>query len=54
MNFDGHVDLADFSEFRRTLAAAGEPSAASVPEPSSAWLIIVSAVAIPLLRRRNR
>lgn len=55
INFNGQIDLEDFSIFRRTLAAAaGEPSAASVPEPSSAWLVVASAFAIPLLRRRNR
>lgn len=55
INFSGQVDLEDFSIFRRTLAAAaGEPQAASVPEPSSAWLILASAMALPLLRRRRR
>ena len=52
--FDGKVDLADFSVFRRAFAAAaaaGEPNVASVPEPSSAMLFIISAFALPLVRR---
>lgn len=54
ISFDGQVDLEDFSIFRRTFAAAaGEPSAASVPEPSSALLILASVLTLPLLRRRR-
>lgn len=53
ISFDGQVDLEDFSIFRRAFAAtaAGEPSAASVPEPTSALMLVFSALALPMLRR---
>ena len=54
MNFNGHVDLADFVAFRAVYEAQSA-QAAAVPEPSSALLALLTALSlVPLIRRRRR
>jgi glycerophosphoryl diester phosphodiesterase len=52
---DGDVDGADFLVWQRQISSvSATPSAAVVPEPSTAALLTLAATAIPLSRRRRR
>ena len=55
ISFNGQVDLEDFSIFRRAFQAAnGGGGVASVPEPSSTWLLFMGTLALPWCRNRFR
>ena len=54
ISFNGHVDLEDFSIFRRAYAAANAPAAASaVPEPSAQLMTLLGMLVLPVLLRRR-
>ena len=53
MNSDGIVDLRDVALFKPIFQAANAGAAASVPEPSSALMVVLGSLGLLSVRRRR-